>query len=112
MKANTNIVSIDGLSKPVTIRELTVADMRAMLKARESLTETAADPLELLLIEDGLLLSDIPMITDLAVSDLDAIGEDGLGKLVDEMKRINPRFFAQTLATYAKIVRANLKGIG
>lgn len=113
MIAVTKTVRIESIERDVSVRELTTSGMRAMLKAREAIgDEPDIDPLEMLTVGDGLLLSDLPRLTDISTAEIDMITESELTQLVEESKRLNPRFFGQILGTLSRFVALSLSDNG
>lgn len=110
MISSSNNIHIDSIPRNVTVSELTTADMRRMLKARESIGEDAdIDPLEMLVVGDGLLLSDLSRLTDLTQAEIDSLTEAEITTLIEASKRMNPRFFAQILGTLSRFAAMSLR---
>ena len=107
MMADDRTLPIASLGRSVVVRELTTADMRAMLRAREHLGEGQVDPLELLPLDDGLLLSDIGRLSDATPEEIERLTEADLSLLVAEAKRVNPRFFGQILGALHRYIKAS-----
>lgn len=116
MKTDARTIEAVGLdNRQVLVRELTMADMRALVRAREGLdaqndgAESASmDLMDLLLVEDGLLFSDLGRLTDLSAEDLDRLTEADVGRIVAAAKEANPRFFDQVIGVLGRFARANL----
>lgn len=91
---HSSMVVIAG--RPVAVRELTAAEVRAWLKDIAT-TDPAAeiDLADWLLFEDeGLRLVDFCRMTDLSPADLEAFSvQTDLEALYAKCKEVNPRFF-------------------
>jgi hypothetical protein len=96
MQTEKKRVHIDNLDREVEVRELTVSDMRALIRARQHI-EDDFDFVSILPTDDGVLLSDLPYLTDLTAKDIGALTESEIGAILAASKRLNPRFFAQIL---------------
>lgn len=79
-------VALGDLS--VTARELTVAEVRALLLTAGS----AADPLQQLVF-DGFGLGDLLLMCDASAEDLEALTPSELQPLVVVCQKLNPHFF-------------------
>jgi hypothetical protein len=108
MRTDDRSIHLDSLGRPVLVRELTTADMRAMLRAREQLGEGDVDPLELLTLDDGLLLSDLGRLSDVTADEIERMTEADLSLIVATSKQVNPRFFNQILGTLRRFAQAKL----
>lgn len=79
-------------NRKVLVKELTVSEMRNWLKNLEGIKDGEID-----LISEGLLeeasLSDVVLMTDLTMDDLDGMVPSELATLVDACKETNPHFF-------------------
>ncbi len=78
--------------RAVTIRELTVADIRVWLKSLE--TVTAEFDLVGSELIDGTDLADLAIMTDLTAADLDASTPSELRQVFDACREVNADFFA------------------
>lgn len=80
----------------VTVRELTVAEVRAWLKDLAALdADGEIDLADWLLFEgEGLRLADFQRMTDLAARDLDALTPSELEAVLACCREVNPRFFS------------------
>lgn len=88
-------------ARDVTVKELTVGDIREYLKLEESdiVKGKAIDPVTDLMLED-MSLRDIVMMTDLSIEDVDVFTSRELLELVKACREWNPGFF--TLASQAR----------
>lgn len=75
----------------IAVRELTVADIRAWLKALEA--QTAPDVLDVVLFED-FTLADLTRMTDLTAADLETMAPSELRRVADACREVNADFFA------------------
>ena len=108
MTTDDRTITLDSIGRAVLVRELTTADMRAMLRAREQLGEGDVDPLELLTLDDGLLLSDLGRLSDVTADEIERMTEADLSLIVAASKQVNPRFFSQILGALQRFARASL----
>lgn len=97
MSAET--INLDGIK--VTIRELTVADVRDWLKSIET-PSPKVDAVDKLLIE-GEDLSDLLRMTNLTSDDINLMTPSGLRRLYASCKEVNADFFG---------LRARLEELG
>ena len=72
----------------VTVRELTVAEVRALLITEEQ----ASDPLQAMMF-DGFGLGDLLLMSDASAADLEQFAPSELQPLVDACQKLNPHFF-------------------
>ncbi|MBF0142849.1 MAG: hypothetical protein HQL59_05255 [Magnetococcales bacterium] len=76
----------------VTVRELTVAEVRLWLKELDQLREGALD-----LVTEGIIadasLGDVARMTDLQAADLDEMTPSQIEELITACREINPHFF-------------------
>lgn len=77
--------------RDITVRELTVADIRAWLKSLESPAEP--DIVGAALI-DGVDLADLAIMTDLPAAVIDASSPSELRAVFDACREVNADFFA------------------
>ena len=112
MRTDDRTLTLDSIGRAVLVRELTTADMRAMLRAREQLGEGDVDPLELLTLDDGLLLSDLGRLSDVTADEIERMTEADLSLIVTTAKQVNPRFFSQILGTLRRFAQASLAASG
>ncbi|MBF0626437.1 MAG: hypothetical protein HQL82_16735 [Magnetococcales bacterium] len=86
----TKEVELDG--RTVTVRELTVAEVRLWLKDLDQLREGAID-----LVTEGIMadasLGDVARMTDLQAADLDEMTPSAIEGLITACREINPHFF-------------------
>ncbi|MBF0626518.1 MAG: hypothetical protein HQL82_17150 [Magnetococcales bacterium] len=86
----TKEVELDG--RTVTVRELTVAEVRLWLKDLDQLREGALD-----LVTEGIMadasLGDVARMTDLQAADLDEMTPSAIEGLIAACREINPHFF-------------------
>lgn len=85
--------------RAVTVKELTVGDVRALMVAFEA-GETV-DPLHALAL-DECTLADLSSMSDISANDLEAFTPSELDALITVCKGLNPHFFK---------VRAALSGV-
>ena len=108
-------IEISATKRKPAIKELTVRNKRDMLKARELFLDEGAefDTMEMLLADDGLFLSDLSTLTDLTSEEIDELTDSDIDKIMEESKRLNPRFFSQVLGAIQKFVEVekNLREI-
>lgn len=89
-----------GDGQTVTVRELTVGEMRQWLAKIEEV-ETEPDLLGETLFED-ITLSDIELMSDLSSEQIDALSQSDLRAVADLVKKVNPSFFG---------MRVRIKGL-
>jgi len=93
MKGLTKTVEIDG--RTITVRELTVAEVRAWFHALEQADQADA---EVDIIAEGLLqgasFADICRVSDLEPDGVDALTPSDLNRLVAAAREVNPDFFS------------------
>ena len=86
----TKEIDIDG--RAVTVRELTVAEVRNWLKDLEQVREGGID-----LVTEGIMadasISDVARMTDLSPEDLDNLTPSQIEEVVTSCREINPHFF-------------------
>lgn len=85
--------------RAVTVKELTVGDVRALIIAFEA--GDSVDPLHALAL-DECTLADLAAMSDIGAADLEAFTPSELADLVTVCKGLNPHFFK---------VRAALSGV-
>lgn len=85
-------INIGG--RMVTIKELTVGEVREYIKLEESdlVRQRALDPVTDLMLED-LSLRDIVAMTDLKIEDIDTMTTRQLQEVVKSCREWNPGFF-------------------
>lgn len=86
--AATAIVDLAG--RPVTIRELTVAEVRTW--SREIEAGMPVDPLRCMVFEEC-SLDDLARMSDCPAEELEAYGRTDLQAVLDKAKAVNPYFF-------------------
>ncbi len=84
----TRIVRVGD--RPVTVKELTVGEVRAWVVDVEA--GATIDPLHALAL-DECSLSDLARMSDIAAADLEAYAPSELADLVAACKALNPHFF-------------------
>ena len=82
-------VEVAGIS--ITVRELTVSDIRTALKMEES--ENNADAVDMFLLED-VSLPDIGRMTDLSLEQMAGMKPSELRQVADACREVNADFFA------------------
>ncbi len=93
------VVELPGLT--VTVRELTVAEVRAWVAEQEA--GATVDPLRALVFDDcG--LDDLARMSDASGEALEAFGRSELDRVRDACKALNPHFF-KVRATLTEIAR-------
>ncbi|MBF0137467.1 MAG: hypothetical protein HQL65_14615 [Magnetococcales bacterium] len=90
MVRRTKEVELEG--QKITIRELTVAEVRHWFKDLEQVQEGSID-----LVNEGIVadasLGDVVRMTDLQVADLDEMTPSTIETLIVACREINPNFF-------------------
>lgn len=84
----TRVIELPGLT--VTVRELSVSDVRAWLLELES--GAAADPFFGMLFE-GFSLADLPHMSDVTIERVGAFTPSELAPLITAAKALNPDFY-------------------
>lgn len=83
-------IQLDG--RTVTVRELTVAEVRLWLKELDQLREGPID-----LVSEGIMadasLGDVTRMTDLSPEELDEMPPSQIEAVVTACREINPHFF-------------------
>ncbi|MBF0157500.1 MAG: hypothetical protein HQL57_09985 [Magnetococcales bacterium] len=86
----TKEIELDG--RTVTVRELTVAEVRLWLKELDQLREGALD-----LVTEGIMadasLGDVARMTDLTPEELDGFTPSAIESVIAVCREINPHFF-------------------
>jgi hypothetical protein len=77
----------------VTVRELTVGEIRAWLKQVEQREGNDFDPVGLALFED-VTFEDLQRMSTIAAGDLDALAPSEVRTLIEAAKELNADFFA------------------
>lgn len=90
MIANKKI-SYEG--KEITVRELTVGEIRAWLAEAEAADAKDVDVVGALLFDD-LDLADLARMTDISLQDMDALPLSVINQIKGAAKTLNPNFFA------------------
>lgn len=105
-------IDVGGLT--VTLRELTVGDVRAWLKSLESLSpqgrgQGEGESLDLVGVAliDGHDLADLAVLTDLTPEQIDTLTPSQIRTVFDAARKVNADFFTLR-ATLADIGRAAL----
>lgn len=96
MQTEKKKIHIDVLKRDVEVRELSVNDMRTLIRARDHIEEDF-DYIVMLMSGDGVLLSDLLYLTDLEQKELGMLTENQIDMILSVSKGLNPRFFAQIL---------------
>ncbi len=86
----TETVDLDG--RTVTVKELTVAEVRLWFKALEKAGEGGIDVVDECLIED-MSLGDVRRMTDLQPADMDELTPSEVEQLMAVCMGLNPHFF-------------------
>jgi uncharacterized protein YkvS len=76
----------------ITVRELTVGEIRAWLAGLEARVEKLG-AVDLLLVDD-LSLPDLTVFCDLGPEDVEALTQSELAALTEAARELNPRFFS------------------
>lgn len=102
-----NPIRIDSIDRDIQVRELTMGDIRALLKSREAIRDedSEIDMLEILMIGEGLVLSDLTRLSDLTLSELEKLTEREVDSVVAAARHANPRFFSQVLAPISHLAQ-------
>ncbi len=88
---NTVQQSIEVAGITVTVRELTISDIRAALKMEEF--EQSADAVDMFLLED-ISLPDISRMTDLSPEQMAGMKPSELRRVAETCREVNTDFFA------------------
>ena len=88
----TKVIQIGEPPRDVTFHELTVAEIRNWLASLEKSEEKAIDFISEGLMEEG-SLSDIELMSDLSMKDLDQMAPSEIDALLALCRELNPRFF-------------------
>lgn len=91
MKVLTKPVDL-GEGKTVTVRELTVGEIRAWLAEAEQASEAGVDVIGGLLLADC-ALDDVARMSDLSVDEMDSLAPSALGKIKEAAMALNTDFF-------------------
>lgn len=87
----TKEIELDG-GRRITVRELTVAELRNWLKDLENAKDKTID-----LVTEGIIpdasLTDVSRMIDLTLEDLDALTPTQIAGMVAVCKELNPHFF-------------------
>lgn len=100
----TREIEVEG--RKVTVKELTIAEIRGWLKDLEKRSEETnnADPVSALLFEQSQMwFADIALMTDLKASDCEALTPTQLKAIMQACRELNESFFS---------MRDRLMGIG
>lgn len=82
-----------GEGKTITVRELTVGEIRAWLAEAEASDANGVDVVGALLFDD-MALADLARMTDISVQDMDALPLSVINQIKGAAKALNPNFFA------------------
>jgi hypothetical protein len=102
MRATTTVCIGEYGEQEITVKELTVSEVRQVLLTAPS----AADPLHALVF-DGFGLNDLALMCTASAEDLEALTPSELKPLVEACKDLNPHFF-RTRAALAGVARMML----
>ncbi len=86
--AATETLDLGGV--PVTVREWTLAEIRAYLATPRG--EAEVDIVDAALVE-GFYLQDIPRFTDLSMAQLEPLAPREIARIVEAIRRLNADFF-------------------
>lgn len=92
MKVLTKTVDLDE-GKTVTVRELTVGEIRAWLAEAEAADVDGVDVVGSLLFED-MALADLSRMTDITAEEMDALPLSVINQIKGVAKALNADFFA------------------
>ena len=87
-------IDLDG--KAVQVREMTVGEIRAWLASKENLGDVVDS-----LLFDEVALSDLPFLTSLVATDVDALTPSEIEKVLAVAKEVNAAFFVMREKTAA-----------
>ncbi|SFM71313.1 hypothetical protein [Marinobacter pelagius] len=85
-------VTLERHNLTVTVKELTVADVRDWLRSLQDLQEFDAVNAALFQ-EEGASIDDVLRMTDLDKAELDQLPPADVVKVIDKCKQVNPHFF-------------------
>lgn len=102
----TSIVIAVG-ERPVTVRELTIAEVRSWVAECEA--GAAVDPLRSLVFDDC-SLDDLARMCDLPASEMEVYQPSALAELHDKCRAMNPHFFKvrEALMSVSRALRSGL----
>lgn len=102
----TRAVEIEG--RTVTVKELTVAEIRHWLKGLEQVKEAGIDVVAECLMDDC-SLADISRMSDLKLEEMDDLTPGEIGQVVAVCREVNPHFFRMRdhLLGVAKVMQQN-----
>ena len=103
----TETVDLDG--RTVTVKELTVAEVRQWFKSLEQAKEGTIDVVAECLIED-ISLGDVCRMTDLQTMDLDEMTPSELEQVISVCMGVNPHFFRMR-GNLLNVVKAVHQGV-
>ena len=78
--------------RKVVVRELTLEELRSWMEA--TVARKSLSPIDLMFLDDGLMVEDIPDFTDLSTADLGKLAPSDLEEVVKEIREVNGRFFS------------------
>lgn len=85
-------VTLEQKNLTVTVRELTVADVRDWL--RQMHEEPKLDAVDAILFqEEGAAIDDVLRMTDLDAAELDQLTPAEVARVIEKCKKVNPHFF-------------------
>lgn len=85
-------VTLERHNLTVTVKELTVADVRAWLRSLTDLN--GFDAVDAALFQDeGCSIDDLLRMTDIDRAELDQLPPADVVKIIDKCKKVNPHFF-------------------
>lgn len=86
------VKTIDAAGRTVTVRELTVTEVRDWVASLERLEEKVID-LVSALASDDMSLDELKRMSDLTDDDIGQLTATGIAALVSAAKALNPHFF-------------------
>jgi len=85
-------VTIERHNLTITVKELTVGDVRDWLRSLSDLQ--GFDAVDAALFQDeGCSIDDLLRMTDIEKSELDQLAPADVVKIIDKCKKVNPHFF-------------------
>ena len=85
-------ITLERHNLTVTVKELTVADVRAWLRSLSDLN--GFDAVDAVLFQDdGASVDDVLRMTDIDRAELDQLPPADVVKIIDKCKKVNPHFF-------------------
>jgi hypothetical protein len=81
-----------GDGKTVTVRELTVGEIRTWLAEAEAKSAEGIDLIGALLMGE-VALDDLARMTDITVAEMDGLSQSALNTILEAARTLNPNFF-------------------